>query len=336
MSDEHELVLRLGKRHGAPWLGLNERIEDSVLGPQEASSGYDWRVNRGVIETRPGNTLSTSVTRPTAYYAVLSATGAWKHPAIDAYQVVNQRERWTWILSLKTPSTFPAEGWLLHRRVTIGTVDHDQGLRVNASGRLEVVLVDSAGGDKSFNSGSNVLAPATNYVIQVSRYDTEGFIYFSTETQSPDVESAMGYTAVLGETDHPDDDAADNDLNFSSEHDGATTYSNYLTACEWHQVTLLNYFVDHVEFGWVGYADPLDLRCALHLTFADASGHLTDHSANANDSDDESGITYRETSNAFVEPVSIVQQVAEFTDASDNERIVTTINGTIAAAEYHV
>jgi len=336
MTDRYDAVLRIGKGHGKPWMGLNERVEDRVLGPQEASAGYDWRVNKGVIETRPGNTLSSSVTRPTAYYATVSATGAWKHPAIDAYQVVNQRKRWTWILSIKTPSSFPNDGWLLFRRVTIGTTDFDQGLRITSSGAVEAVLVDSAGGDQSFDTGSNVLTAATNYVIQVSRYDTEGFIYFAKATESAAIGSAMGYTSALGEQDYPEEDGSGNDLVFSAEHDGASTYSNYATACEWHQVTLLNYFVDHVEFGWSGYADPLDLRCAIHLTFANASGHFTDHSRNGNNSDDETGVTYQQTSNAFVEPVSIVQQVAEFTDGNDDERIVTTINGSIAVAEYHV
>ena len=335
MSDDHELVLRIGKRHGQPWLGLNERLEDSVLGPQEAASGYDWRVNRGVIETRPGITLSAEVARSTAYYALLSSTGAVKFPDHDSYQCVNQRPRWTWVISFRTPASL-AEGWILFRRVTIGTVGYDQGLKINASGRLEAVLVDSAGGSKSFNTGSNVLAAATNYVVQVSRYDTNAYIYFASEATSADINTAMGTSAVVGETDHPEDDGSGNDLVFAAEHDGSSTYSNYLTAGQIHQVTLLNYFVNHAEFGWVSFADPRDPRVALSCVFEDASSHFTDDSANGNDSDGETGITYQETTNAFVERSAIVQMVEEFTDANDNERIVTVIHGSIAAAEYHV
>ena len=94
--------------------------------------------------------------------------------------------------------------------------------------------------------------------------------------------------------------------------------------------------MNHVDFGWTSFADPLDPRCALHCRFEDASGAFTDLSAHAGDSESQQGFTYQQTTNSFVEESSIVQCVCEFTKASNEERIVTVIDGSIAAADYHV
>jgi hypothetical protein len=254
-------------------------------------------------------------------------------------QVMNQMERWTWVISFRTPASFGATSWLLHRGVTISATQYDQGVYIDSSGVVYVVLCDSAGGNKSFTSGANTLSASTEYVLQVSRYDTNGYLYWGTPTSSAAVTSAMGTTAVLGENDHPtSDDGSDHPLAVGAHYTLATTTpAGYLgNGGQLHEITLLQYYVNHVDFGWTSYADPLDPRCALHCRFEDASGTLTDLSAHAGDSEAQTGVTYQQTTNSFIEESAVVQGITEFTKASNEERIVVVSDGSISATDYHV
>ncbi len=334
-----DLEIKIGRKHGEPWRGINERIVDPAQGPSEAVGGQNWRVNRGVLETRPGITHAFDITRPTNYYATLGATGYIRFPSGDHMQGVNQMERWTWLIAFRTPASFAAKGWLLHRGVTISATQYEQGISIDSTGKVTVELVDSSGSDKSFNSGSNLLSTSTEYVMLVGRYDTEGYLLWGTLTASPSSTLAQGYTAVLGETDHPTSDAgSDHPVAVGAEYDlGTTTPSNYMgNGFEIHELTLLQYFVNHVELGWTSFADPLDPRCALHCRFEDASGALTDLSGNAADSEAQTGVTYQQTTNSFVEESAVICGIIELTKSSGEERIVVVGDGSISASDYHV
>ena len=87
---------------------------------------------------------------------------------------------------------------------------------------------------------------------------------------------------------------------------------------------------------WTSFADPLDKRCALHCRFESASGAFIDLSSHAANSEAHTGWTYQQTTNSFVEESSLVQCVCEHTKASEEERIVTVIDGAIAVADYNV
>ena len=337
---DNPLEIRIGRKHGLPWAGLNERVVDGAQQPNEAVAGYNWRVNRGVLETRPGITHAFEGSRPTNYYAVGDATAKCRFPSGDHMAVVNQMPRWTWVISFRTPASFAATGWLLHRGVTISATQYEQGISIDSSGIVSVALVDSAGGDKTFTSGVNALGPSTEYVLQVSRYDANAYLFWGTKSDSADASSSYGTTALLGETDHPlPDSGSAHPVVIGSKYTlGTTTHSDYMagTTFQIHEVTLLQYFVDHVDFGWTSFADPLDPRCALHCRFEDASGAFTDLSGHAGNSEAHTGWTYQQTTNSFIEESAVVCGVAEFTKASDEERIVTVIDGSIAAANYHV
>jgi len=267
-------TIRIGRHSGLPWMGLNERIEDGAQMPNEASAGQNFRVNKGVLETRPGITHATEVSaRPTSYYVTLGATGQIRYDSADQYDVINGRVRWLWVLSVRTPASFSGTHWIIHRGVTIGGTQYEQGVYVDSNGKVYVKLVDSAGGDKTFNSGANTLSVDTNYVITVGRFDTDAYLNWGTETSSPTV-GVMGTTSDLGELDHAwSSGSGAHTLNIGHEYDlGTTTPSNYWKG-EIHEVTLLQYYVNHApdpstgwycEFGWTSFADPLDPRCALH------------------------------------------------------------------------
>ena len=190
---EYPIELKIGRKHGAPWLGLNERMEDSAQAPQEAATGFNFRVSQGVMEQRPGITHATEVSaRPTSKYVAFGATGAVRHPSADYYDVMNGKVRWTWILSIRTPSSFTGTHWIVHRGVTISGTQYEQGVYVDSTGKVVVSITDSAGGDKSFNSGGNLLSADTNYVVQITRYDTDGYIHWGSETSSGVFGTAMG------------------------------------------------------------------------------------------------------------------------------------------------
>lgn len=335
-------TIRIGTRSGRPYKGLNERIVDGAQAPNEAVGGYNFRVGRGALETRPGITHAFEITaRPTSYYALLAADGRVTFPYTGAYdEVMNGRPRWSWIISFRTPAAFSGTHWLLHQGVTIGSTQYDQGVYMNSGGRVYVALVDSAGGSETFNTAGNVLSAATNYVLQVTRYDGDAYVYWGTATSSADPDTAMGTTAALGETDsaHDSDDGDEHPIVFGAHYDlDTTTYSNYLgNGAQLHEVTLLQYFVNHCDFGWTSFADPLDPRCALHCRFEDASSHFTDLSANGNDSDAENGITYQQTTNAFVEESAVVQGVCEFTRSDDSERVVIIADGSMSVGNVNV
>ena len=139
------MKLGIGRRAGKPFLGLNERIVDGAQSPNEAAAGFNFRVARGVLEQRPGITHAFEGTRPTNYYAVADATAKCRFPSGDHMAVVNQMPRWTWVISFRTPSSFAAKGWLLHRGVTISATQYEQGVYINSSGQVTCALVDSAG-----------------------------------------------------------------------------------------------------------------------------------------------------------------------------------------------
>jgi len=332
LMPEYPLEVKVGRKYGAPWLGLNERIEDSAQAPQEAAAGYNFRVGRGVLETRPGITHATDTTRPTSYYATWAANGSVRFPYIDAYEAMNQCERWTWIISFRTPASFPAKGWLFSQACTVGGTAYYQGVYVDSSGKVYVSLIDSAEGDETFDSGANVLSVSTNYVLQVSRYDANAYLYWGKEATSADAESALGTTDTLGETDHPVS-SAEHEFVLGAKWNGAAYSEQLAMSCS--EVTILHYFVNHVNFGWTSFADPHDPRCALHCRCEDASGTFTDLSGHGNDSDDENNITYQQTANAFVEESSIVQMVTEFAK-EDASRLVTVIDGSILVGSFHV
>jgi len=339
-------TVRIGRKSGKPWMGLNERIQDGAQGPNEASAGFNFRVNKGVLETRPGITHATEIaSRPTAYYALFGAAGRVGFPSADQYDVVNGRVRWTWILSFRTPSSMPTKGWLLHRGVTISGTQYEQGVSVDSSGIVTVALVDSAGGDKSFTSGANALSVSTEYVLQVTRYDTEAYLHWGTLAASGDPSEAYGTTDALGELDHAwkADDAAAHPLYFGCEYDlGTTTPSNYMgNTFQMHEATLLQYMMVNngsvvLDHGWTSFADPLDPRCALHCRFEDASSHFTDLSSHGNDSNAENDITYQQTTNAFIEESALVQGVIEFTNSNDEERVIVLANGAMSVGAFHV
>jgi len=339
-------TIRIGRHSGLPWMGLNERIEDGAQMPNEASAGQNFRVNKGVLETRPGITHATEVSaRPTSYYVTLGATGQIRYDSADQYDVINGRVRWLWVLSVRTPASFSGTHWIIHRGVTIGGTQYEQGVYVDSNGKVYVKLVDSAGGDKTFNSGANTLSVDTNYVITVGRFDTDAYLNWGTETSSPTV-GVMGTTSDLGELDHAwSSGSGAHTLNIGHEYDlGTTTPSNYWKG-EIHEVTLLQYYVNHApdpstgwycEFGWTSFADPLDPRCALHCRYNAASGALIDLSTHGNDSSVNTGVTYQQTTNAFVEESAVVQSIDEFTNSNDQERIVTVIDGTIVVGNINV
>lgn len=334
MRHGQQAIIQVGRRHGAPFLGLNEKIADAAQAPQEASGGYNWRVNEGVFESRPGAMLAASIARPTSYAVEFDAANDHVRFAhLDAYVFLNERVRWTIVYSFTTPASFPSKGYLFSQRVTISAAEYTQGVYINGSGKVFVELVDSTGSDKTFDSGASVLSTSTNYVIQVSRYDTNGYLYWGEEATSAVITTAKGTTTALGKFDHPAS-TADHDFVLGADWN-ASVYSNRLA----HHATnfvALNLFVDHIEHGWSTYGDPTDPRVALCLRFAEASGEIKDQTPRANHSTAENLSAYRNTSNAFVEDTIPICAVAEFTKSSEEERIMLVAGGSIRASSYIV
>lgn len=323
-------VIAIGSRSEFPFKGINEKTEDIAQDPGWASGGFNFIAEDGVLKHRPGTTWSTDVARPASKYIVMDGSDGMKIPWIAPYDLL---VRWTLVIAFRTPASFSANHTLFSKHVTIGSTEYPYPtVYVNSAGRVYVGLTSAAGVDKTFNTGANVLAADTNYVLQVTRYDHEAFVWWGTPTTSPAIK---GSTDALGKLDYPVNEAEAGDIALGAKYTGAA-YSDP-GAFELHQVLLLTKVVNHQDFGFTQYAAPRDPDCALSMIFDDASGHITDLSANENNSDDETGIdTYGATTHAFVSRVRPVNLIQEFTNISRQQRVLLVAGGSVYAANYHI
>jgi hypothetical protein len=322
--------IKVGREHGSPFQGINEKVSDHAQAPAEAAAGQNWRVNNGVLETRPGYTRAYDFTRPTNYYVTLDGTNGIRFPAIASYKGLFETPRWSIVFSIRTPNPMSA-GWIMSKRVTIGGTDFTCGLKTNGSGQVTAAICDSARADKSFTSGATVLAAGTNYILQWVRYDTNSWLYFGEPDSTPVL---VGTSTVLGLDDAPTD-TGDHDIVIGNDWTGAA-WSLPLDI-EAHEISIFRKVLNHQKFGYTSLADPRDSAVILHCRFEDASGNLTDLSSHENDATTVTGVaSYQDTSHSFMEETSRVDGIFEFTQSDGTERIVTIHNGTIQAADYHV
>jgi len=319
----------VGRNLGQPFMGIHQRIKDEALQDNQAADGNSFRIDNGVLQSGPGKEWATHTDIGTEKYALLDGVSGIYFDHTDAYDL---RVRWTVIVSFRTPSALPSKGYIFSKQVEIdGTLYDYPGVYVNSVGRVYVSVVDSVGGDKSFSTSEYRLQPDTDYVLQLTRYDTNAYLWIGTDTVSP---AMVASTALLGKLDYPESES-DQPLCIGGVYDGAAWSSAF--AIEAHEFTMLDSVILHTDFGYTSYADPLDDRCIINTRFDDASGHFTDHSTHGNNSANEDGVdTYALTTNAFVNDIAPVTMIAELSPAGGTQRVVTVTNGTINSGMFFV